>query len=244
MKPTFKLPSPETGTEYWIYVLAPDPKKEEGPWPTMVFLDGDNQFADAVAGYRKVRSAKLVPATLLVGVGYGASYGQEKNRRGRDYTPTHHSFEPSSGGGDAFLKFLTTTLWAELKQRYPLHRRSRGIGGHSLGSLLVLHALFQKKPFFSHHLASGPAIWWDDRAILTQAKKLRARQAKLRAQLYLGVGGKDSESMLADLGLLEKQLAAKPFAGLRITSECYPDRTHYNTAKDTFPAGLKMLLRK
>jgi hypothetical protein len=241
MKPAFKLSSSETGTEYWIYIHAPNPKKEPGPWPVMVFLDGDNQFADGIAGYKKVRAKKTVPPLLLVGVGYGASYGQPTNRRGRDYTPTHHAFEPTSGGAKAFLQFLRGTLWRELKRRYSVHPKSRGIGGHSLGSLLVLYALFQEKPFFSHHLASGPSIWWDDRAILGQAKRLRARQAKLRSQLYLGVGGKDSESMLGDLGLLEAQLAKKPFAGLRITSECFPDRTHYTTEKDTFPAGLTTL---
>ena len=51
MKPTFKLPSPETGTEYWIYEEVP---KGLGPWPVLLFLDGDDQFAAGVAAYRKL----------------------------------------------------------------------------------------------------------------------------------------------------------------------------------------------
>lgn len=241
MVATFKLHSPETDTDYWIYVHAPARHKSRGPWPTVLFMDGDNQFADAIRGYEAMRKADAVPPLLLVGVGYGASYSQPENKRGRDYTPTHHSDEPSSGGAKAFLKFLTSTLWPELRRRYPVHPKLRGVGGHSLGSLLALYALFQTKPFFTHYLVSGPSIWWDNRAILKQAKRLRARRTSLRAHIYLGVGGKDSESMFTDLALLETQLAKKPFAHLRITSECFPERTHYNTEKDTFPAGLRIL---
>ena len=241
LKPAFKLTSPETGTEYWIYVSAPDPATEPGPRPAVLFMDGDNQFSYGVKGYRKVRTAGAVPPLLLVGVGYGASYGRGANKRGRDYTPAHHPDEPSSGGAEAFLQFLTATLWSELERRYPLHPKSRGIAGHSLGSLLVLHALFQKTPFFTGHLASAPSIWWDNRAILGESGRLRARQAALPARLYLGVGGKDSESMLGDLALLEAQLAAKPFAGLQVTSERFPERDHYTALADTFPSGLKAL---
>ena len=241
MVPAFKIFSRETKTEYWIYVHAPDRAKHRGPWPTMIFMDGDNQFGDAIKGYEAMRRAKSIPAMLLVGIGYGASYGRQENKRGRDYTPTHYSDEPSSGGANAFLKFLTSTLWPELRRRYSVHPKLRGVAGHSLGSLLALYALFQAKPFFTHYLVSGPSIWWDNRAILKQAKRLRASRATLRARLYLGVGGKDSESMLTDLALLESQLAKKPFQHLRITSECFPERTHYTTEKATFPAGLRIL---
>jgi len=152
MKPTFKLTSKETGTEYLIYVDAP---RGRGPWPVMLFMDGDDQFAPAVKAYRALPKGTVRPL-LLVGVGYGASYMQPANRRGRDYTPVRHSFEPSSGGADAFLKFLVGPLRRELGRRYAVHPRFRGIGGHSLGSLLVLHAPFQKKPAFSHFLGQRP----------------------------------------------------------------------------------------
>jgi predicted alpha/beta superfamily hydrolase len=241
MKPAFKLDSPETGTNYWIFVFSPDARRAPGPWPVVLFMDGDNQFEPAVAAYRALRKAKRIPPLLLVGVGYGASYGQDTNQRGRDYTPTHHSFEPASGGAKAFRKFLTATLWPELARRYPMESRSRGIAGYSLGSLLVLDALFQTKPFFTHYLAGSPSIWWDDRQILQQAKHLRARQATLHAGLFLSVGEKDSESMTGDLALLEAQLARKPFKGLDRTSRRFAGRDHFNALPDTFRAGLATL---
>ena len=241
MSPAFKLPSPETGTDYWIYISAPDPAKEPGPWPVVLFMDGDDQFTYGAKAYREVRAAGTVPPLLLVGVGYGASYGRDTNKRGRDYTPASHPDEPSSGGADAFLKFLTGTLWTELGSRYPLHPKNRAIAGHSLGSLLVLHALFQPQPFYTGHLASAPSIWWDNRAILDHVKRFRARHPALHAKLYLAVGGKDSDSMRGDLTLLEAQLAAQPFDGLKITSERFPKRDHYTALTDTFPSGLESL---
>lgn len=241
MKPAFKCLSPETGTNYWIYVCAPDPRRDPGPWPAVLYMDGDDQFKQAVKAYRALRKKGQVPPLLLVGVGYGASYSRETNKRGRDYTPTHHSFEPSSGGAKAFLAFLTATLWPELHRRYPIKARQRGIAGYSLGSLLVLHALFQAKPWFTHHLAGSPSVWWDNRSILRQTKALRARHATLRARLFLSVGEKDSESMTGDLALLEAQLAKKPFKRLDITSCRFAGRDHFNALPEAFRAGLTAL---
>jgi len=235
MKPAFLLPSPETGTAYRIYVQVP---AEPGPWPAVAFMDGDDQFDAATAGYAAARVAGKVPPLLLVGVGYGASYQNPANRRGRDYTPVAHSDEPSSGGGAAFLKFLTDTLWPELANRHPLDARARGVAGHSLGSLLVLHALFRSKPFFTHFLASAPSIWWAERAMLRQVAELRAHHAMLPGRLFLGVGAEDSESMTADLDLLEAQLVTQPFRELTVVSRRFPRKNHYNVLPLAFETGL------
>lgn len=241
MSPAFKLHSSETGTAYSIYVEPPDEHAGPGPFPAILFMDGDDQFPPAVAAYRERRAARLVPPLLLVGVGYGASYMKPANRRGRDYTPVAHSDEPTSGGAETFLAFLTDTLWVELSRRYPIDGSKRGIAGHSLGSLLVLHALFQRKPFFTHHLASAPSIWWAERAILGQAQRLRAAQSSLPAQLFLAVGGNDTASMTGDLALLEQQLAERPFEGLVVTSRHFRDRNHYDVLPDAFATGLTAL---
>lgn len=236
-KPAFKINSPETGTEYWIYAKVPS---GSGPWPAVAFMDGDDMFKAATKAYQSI-PREQIPPLLLIGVGYGGSFGKPVNRRGRDYTPAHHSYEPSSGGANAFLKFLTDTLWPELTKRYPVDPNRRGLAGHSLGSLLVLHALFQRRPFFTHFLASAPSIWWAERAMLQQIAALRAKQTALPGRLFLSVGEKDSHSMLDDLALLEKQLANKPFNQLEIVSRCFPKKTHFNVLEIAFQEGLATL---
>src|SRR3954467_4889783 len=196
MKPTFKLSSPEIGTEYFLYVE--EPKETPGPWPVMMFMDGDDQFSAGVSAYKEALGLGMVSPLLLVGVGYGASYSKSANRRGRDYTPTAHSDEPTSGGAAAFYQFVTGTLWNELTKRYSIDASQRGIAGHSLGSLFVLYAMLQEPLFFTHYLASAPSIWWDNRSILKIAAARYAKESALPAKLFLSVGEKDSDAPLAD----------------------------------------------
>jgi predicted alpha/beta superfamily hydrolase len=229
-------------TDYVVYVKAPDARREPGPWPAVLLLDGDYAFDAAVAAYQKLRAANGVPAALLVGVGYGKPFGSPGNRRSRDYTPTAGGEEPGSGGAGAFLTYLTGELWPELARRYPIQEARGVLAGHSLSALFVLYALFQPRPFVHRFLVGAPSIWWDDRSLLKLAGQLRDRQASLPAQLFLGAGAEETESMLADLALLERQLAERPFADLEITSVKFPGHDHSNVAPELFGAGLRRLL--
>jgi len=237
--PAFISRSDELDTDYAVFVRAPAASAGPGPWPALVFLDGDYSFDIAVDVDRTLREAGTIPPAVVVGVGYGQPFNHPGNRRGRDYTPTAAPEEPTSGGADRFLTHLTGPLWAELARRYPLHQESSVLAGHSLSSLLALHALFQPRPFFRRVLAGAPAIWWDNRSFLTLLKRFRDQQAALPAQLFLGVGTEETASMIGDLLLMEKQLAERPFEGLQITSAKFPGRDHYNVTPDLFSAGLR-----
>ena len=241
-KPAFVSHSPETGSDYTIYVDGPAPASSTGTSPGILVMDGDFFFDPAVKAARSLSKAGRIPPAFIIGVGYGASFGEPGNFRGRDYTPTASPEEPSSGGADCFLRYLTVTLWPELARRYPLREKGRAIAGHSLGSLLVLHALFQERPFFDLALASAPSIWWDNRSILAGIARVRDARDTLDSRLYLGVGENDSPSMASDLTLLVKQLKERPFKDLRIVSDLFPGRDHYDVLPFTLSAGLASLL--
>jgi predicted alpha/beta superfamily hydrolase len=239
-KPAFVSHSRETGTDYTIYIDAPQGAR--GPSPAVIVLDGDYFFDEAVRQSRLLSEAGRIPPAVVVGVGYGVGFGKPGNFRGRDYTPTASRDEPSSGGAGRFLSYLTGSLWPELAKRHRLREEGRVIAGHSLGSLMVVHALFQARPFFTLALASAPSLWWDDRSVLGLISKLRDSRASLEGTLYLGVGENDSPSMASDIGLLEKQLNDRPFKGLRIVSEVFPGRDHYDVMPFTLGGGLASLL--
>ena len=239
-RPAFNSHSPETGGDYRIYVDAPT--GAPGPWDSVLVMDGDYLFDAAAEAARSLRAEERIGPTAVVGVGYGAGFGKPGNHRGRDYTPTSSADEPTSGGADRFLRYLTGTLWPELAGRHPLRADRRAIAGHSLGSLLVLHAVFQPRPFFNAALASAPSIWWDNRSILGLASALRDRSAELDASLYLCAGDQDSPSMTGDLALLEWQLAERPFGRLRVSSERFAGRNHYDVVPHAMRAGLATLL--
>jgi predicted alpha/beta superfamily hydrolase len=243
-KPAFTLPSFETGTDYWIYVDAPEATQSPGPWIPVLFLDGDDQFPEAVKAYRALPAEAHVPPLLLIGVGYGASYGQAGNKRARDYTPVQAHAEKESGGAEKFLAFVTQTLWPQLESRYSLKPGVRGIGGYSLSALFVLYALFQEKAFFTHHLAGSPSIWWGDRALLQQVAALHARNPAVKGKAFVSVGEKDSPSMTGDLVLLEKQLASLAFPNLDITIQRFPKKNHFNALPLAFATGFPKLFGK
>jgi hypothetical protein len=239
-KPAFVSRSRETGNDYVVYVDAPAGSR--GPWDCVLVMDGDFLFDPAAEAARSLQAEGTIGPTAVVGIGYGAGFGRPGNFRGRDYTPTASADEPSSGGADRFLAYLVRTLWPELAGRHPLREDRRAVAGHSLGSLLVLHALFQPRPFFNAALASAPSIWWDNRSILGLVSRLRDRQPSLDGSLYLCAGTADTPSMEADLALLEGQLAARPFGGLTVRSERFPERDHYDSAPVAMRAGLATLL--
>jgi predicted alpha/beta superfamily hydrolase len=234
-KPSFVLSSPQTGTDYWVHVRKP---RTPGPWIPVIVLDGDDMFTTAV----KARDAAKSSAPLLiVGVGYGAPIPKPGNKRARDYTPVQAHEEPSSGGAANFLTFLTATLWPELQKRYTLADDARGLAGYSLGALFVLYAQFQSQPFFTHHLAGSPSIWWGDGTMLEQVTAVHRANPDLRGRLFLSVGENDSHSMRGDLARLETQLGALAFPQLEATVRRFPRKTHMNAMPVTFATGLATL---
>lgn len=241
IKPTFIFSGQETQTDYSIYAHAPEAAIHPGPWPVLLVLDGDDQFTSAKKAHDTLVAAGTIPPQLLVGIGYGASYAKPANRRVRDYTPVRAHEETTSGGADAFLAFVTGPLWREIERRYPVRSEQRGITGYSLGALFVLHALVQSPPFFTHHLAGSPSIWWGDAAILPQIAARHARSPELVAKLFFSVGEKDSRSMTTDVDRLETQLAALAFRGLEVTTRTFPKKTHFNAIDLTFATGLAAL---
>lgn len=241
-EPAFHLEG--LGTRYAIYVdLPPRAVREKAKtWITVLCLDGDDQFAEMCkARTRVAKEHPGLPPLLLVGVGYGASYGKPGNRRARDYTPVPIPEATEAGGADAFLGFLTGTVWSELARRYPVDPEIRGIAGYSLGGLFALHALFKREPFFNRVLAASPSIWWGERAVLTALAAIQADGLPVPAKLFFSVGLKDSHSMTGDLELLENQLASRALQGLEVSCERFPGRTHFNAMSVSFQAGLAKL---
>jgi predicted alpha/beta superfamily hydrolase len=238
--PAFVSHSAQTGSNYVIY--ADTPRDAAGSWNSVLLMDGDFFFDTAAAVARSLQAEGRIGPTALFGVGYGASFGKPGNFRGRDYTHTASAEEPSSGGADRFLAYLTDTLWPELAGRHPISAGRSVIAGHSLGSLLVLHALFQPRPFFGGALASAPSIWWDNRSILGRIASLRDAQDSLEGRLYLGCGADDSPSMTGDLVLMEGLLERRPFRGLQVHSELFQGKDHYNVVPFTVRDGLATLL--
>ena len=235
------VPSPETGTDYHVTIASPDPAGQPGPWRVLFVLDADDHFGVALDAYRGWWARGEARPLLLVGVGYGAGFKQPGNRRIRDFTPRVVDDEPESGGAEPFHAFLTQTLWPRVADMYPVISDDPAIAGHSLGGLFVLHAIFRAQPFFRRGLAAAPSVWWDDEAILRVIARFRAAHPALPARLFMTVGESDTESMQRVFAEFERQLAEQPFEDLRVRTQRFPGRGHFNVVPVAYEAGLRAL---
>lgn len=241
-KPVFVSPCAALGTDYLVY--AEDIGSGSGPRPAVVVLDGDYFFDPAVAAVRALVAQGVISPLRVLGIGYGQPFGHAGNRRGRDFTPSAAMEEPGSGGAAAFLHHLTSSLWPELRKRFDLDAERSVLAGHSLSALFVLFAIFQPQPVFRRALAGAPSLWWDNRHLLGRVARLRDQQSALPAEIYIGLGEDETPSMVGDLALFHEQLAARPFAELRITTERFPHRDHYTVLPDLFTGGLRALFAR
>lgn len=235
--PAFILKSEKLRTDYLIFADEP---AQRGPHPAALVLDGDDQFGAAREAVAALRRADAIPPLLLIGVGYGGSYRAPKNRRARDYTPTHPADEPiETGGAPAFLEFLHGELLPALGRKYEIKSDNIALVGHSLGSLFGLYALSRPDAPFRHYLVSSPSIWWDNRSVLPLLEA--AGQERPPAKAFFSVGADDTPSMHGDLELLERQLAAKPLRNLECIFERFEGKDHYTALPVAFSAGFRWL---
>lgn len=238
---TARLTSATLATEYLLQVVA----LGDGPRRRLVLvLDGDDQFEAAHEAAQPLVEAGLTPPLLLVGVGYGGGYRSARNRRGRDYTPTRMSSEPSeTGGAAAFHAFLGRELIPALAANYTFEADDLTVIGHSLGGLFVLYAAAVGGFGFRRFLAGSPSIWWDDRSILAAFSPDRMRTRPNPVQLFLSVGEDDTPSMTGDLTLLRQQLEQAPPEGLVFHEERFTSLDHYTALPRGFECGLRWLFR-
>jgi ferri-bacillibactin esterase len=236
---TFKFPATDLGTEYHV-TLENRPSDELAP--LVLVLDGDDQFEAAVEAARESADAKKTPTPALAAIGYGGSYRSPKNRRARDYTPTHPQDEPmETGGAAAFLDVLQRLL-PELYSKIGYTPPHLGLTGHSLSSLFGLFALAQPEPLFDRFLLSSPSIWWDNRAVLGAIKATSAHPISGReVRAFLSVGRDDTPSMTGDLEILEELLQTHPRTGLRHVVERFEGKDHETALPTAFRAGFDWL---
>ncbi len=173
---TYQVHLPKSYTDNSIY-----PKK----YPVLYVLDGESHFeyASGITDFMSaagVTNNYQIPELIVVAI---PNKEPGEDNRFRDYSPTLVSdYYSESGGGDLFLKFLRDELVPQIESEYrtiPL----RILAGHSMGGLITVYDLLNTPSIFNAYIAMDPSLWWDNKLLLTKAKKLKS--GLLRAPLYL-----------------------------------------------------------
>ena len=159
-------------------------------YPVVYLLDGEGHFTSVVGMIEQLSTVNgntVTPQMIVVGI--------TNTNRMRDLTPTKVAPQPPmmdsmaasfTGGGENFLAFIEKELMPHMDSLYPTAPYRMFIG-HSLGGLMVMHALVNHPKLFNAYVAIDPSMWYDKQRLLKQTEKALKSASFAGRSLYLGI---------------------------------------------------------
>ncbi|HUG39588.1 MAG TPA: alpha/beta fold hydrolase [Longimicrobiales bacterium] len=228
--------------------LPPDYDIEpDAHYPVVYQLDGEasGQFSYVAGLVGFLASGYQLPPMIVVGI--------PNTSRTRDFTTPHHGprwFEDilihpdsvlhpsagdSTGGADAFLRFLTDELAPEIERRYRT-LPFRVLLGHSLGGLFVTRTMLKRPESFEAYVASSPSLSWNDHELVRDARRALASLPNATRFFYMAVGDREGNlSAASDLAAV-LEMHAPP--GLHWWYRANSGETHQSNPVPTYAQGL------
>lgn len=148
---------------------------------------------------------------------------------------------PEHGGADSFLELLEEEIMPVITGQFPVDRSRQAVFGHSLGGLLVLHALFTRPALFTHYAAGSPSSWWGDYKVLKELDAFAAGYPSLELQrrLLITIGAEELEHMVEDAEKVYDLLKPLDGQGLSASLVKFAGESHVSV----LPAALSRLLK-
>src|SRR5574340_779696 len=154
-------------------------------------------FGTAVETIRMLNWGELLPALLVVGVGYRVLTPREvMPRRRRDFTPTvdlrFHPDQATMGGASSFLAFLGEELKPWVRDRYEVNPDDFALFGGSDGGLFATYALLSEPTTFQRYGIGSPMLDWDDELMFEREGVYAEAHDDLPAKVFFSVGAYES----------------------------------------------------
>lgn len=206
-----------------------------------------------------------IPRFIMVGIGYeNANLFSALSIRARDLTHVETEqdrgsgysgivqgvpaldLDKTSGGAPEFLRFIREELKPFINENYPTNPEDNGYFGDSLGGLFGLFTLFNEPDTFNRYIIGSPSIWWEDMAILNDARAFidTHRSMPLPTKIFFGVGEREAPQMINPMFELESQLKSANIDGLETSSYMFPDQTHNSVISMNYVRGLQAVYTK
>jgi len=207
----FDIFSHISGRTYRVFVFKPDCAPPPSGYPVVVATDGNMAFP--IMATVDATFSLTGHAAIVVCIGYPTDDPMKLfSLRNRDLTPpTPTSGLPQRpgqpppnpedyGGSEPFYRFLVEELRPLIAQMYPVDANEQALYGHSIAGLFTLWVLFNHPESFRSFVASSPAIWWNNRALLYDvpafARNIESGEAAPRALLLVGSREQDVPPVL------------------------------------------------
>jgi predicted alpha/beta superfamily hydrolase len=239
------LKSSSTGRSYDLYIHTPADFAQNKckKYPVLYLLDGqwDFKLLDSVVG--GLVYDKFMPDIVIVGITYSGDHPDYDALRAMDYTPSPRRDEQGdskgTGDGPKFLQFLRTELIPFMETNYRGDPARRILGGHSLGGLFTLYAIFTDPSLFWGYLCGSPAIPWDNDYVVKQEAAFAAKRKDLPVRLFIGVGG--AEALVTPGVSFMKTLSARRYDGLHWDARVIEGERHSGVKPEFYNRGLRFL---
>jgi uncharacterized protein len=234
------MKSTSTGRTYDLYIRKPADyeKIKDKKYPVLYLLDGqwDFKLLDSVIG--GLVYDKWMPDILVVGITYSGDHPDYDALRAMDYTPTPGD-PKGSGDSPKFLNFIKAELIPFMEANYRGDPTRRILGGHSLGGLFTLYAMFTRPSLFWGYLAGSPAITWDNNFTVRQEEEFAKIHKDLPVRLFLAVGG--AEPLVTPGVGFVRTLAARNYNGLHWDGRVIEAERHAGVKPEFYNRGLRFL---
>ena len=160
-------------------------------YPVIYFLDAQWDFPLMVSSYGQSYYDGFIPEAILVGIQWGGENPDPNVLRVRDFTPSHMTEIPDSGGADNFLQFIKQELIPFMGSEYRTNE-NRVLMGSSYGGLFTLYALFREPNLFNAYFPTSPASGWDNNLLYTHAEGFAEKNLTRPIRLYCAIGEFDN----------------------------------------------------
>jgi hypothetical protein len=185
------------GSPYRIVIATPAGPPPAKGYPVIYVMDGNawtGLVSEIIRTNLEFGLQSSVEPAVVVGIGYPVNEAFDMKRRTPDLTsPTAPGYEGAGGdatGGDVgTMEFIDKVVKPAVEARFPIDRSRQTLMGHSLGGLFTLRTMFNRPQSFQTYVAFSPSIWWNDRALMKDARRFidrTDRPQKLRVFLSAG----------------------------------------------------------
>jgi predicted alpha/beta superfamily hydrolase len=208
------------------------------------------------------------PEVIVVGIGYPArdpqSIIQEAGlRRIYDFTflaenlgpegerlrrPVlqHHPEGVPYGGGESFLRLLTTALRTQLGQRYRVTFDQSILFGASAGGTFAAYALIEASAYFSHYIIGSPSLYLCGEDLFLREAAYAAAHKSLPAKVFLSFGAREVDlfsmaSIASSTTRFSERLLQRNYADFKLHTTIFQDETHARACLAALPRGLDAL---
>ncbi|HEY4320886.1 MAG TPA: family 43 glycosylhydrolase [Gemmatimonadales bacterium] len=159
-------------------------------YPVLYMPDGgmDEDFPHVVRRVDSLVAHHLIRPVIVVGI---PNTERRRDLTGPTSVKSDSEIAPHVGGSAVFRQFIATELIPEIDRRYRT-TPERSIVGESLAGLFVMETFLEQPALFTHYVAFDPSLWWNNGALVGEAKADISRLGGAKRSLYFATSHEPS----------------------------------------------------